>query len=112
MLNVFTDCPDELLHSFCASVANGHCPNWLLHGDGSLRYTGEDGRWYEAGKIEPRRYEVGVTFEYHGLSNATTSQLEARATMHGRLLELLASSFLGNFSHVVFQPKPLPILSA
>jgi hypothetical protein len=108
MLNVFTDAPRELLQAVCKSVADGSYAQWELHKDGSLRYTGIKGRWRNAAKLEPKHYRYGVTFQYCTLrARSLNAQQALRATLHGRMLELLARHFLGAYSYIVFEPKSL-----
>jgi hypothetical protein len=108
MLNVFTEAPRELLAAMCDAVGAGSYSDWELHEDGSFRYRGAMGRWRNAGKLVPKRYPYGVTLLYCGLrKKSLRAELSLRAKLHGQMLEILAKDFLGNYSYIVFEPKPL-----
>ena len=109
MLNVFCDRPRELLSSVCNAIREGEHAEWELHADGRLRYVGRSGRLRDAAKLEPRRYEHGITFRYCGIraERKLRGEVLLRAKLHGRMLELLAGSFLGAYTSVVFEPQPL-----
>ena len=110
MLNVFTDAPRELLAAICEAVRAGSYADWELHEDGSFRFRGPMGRWRNAGKLVPKHYSYGVTFLYCGLrKRSLRAERSLRAKLHGQMLELLAADFLGAYSYVVFEPKPLKV---
>ena len=110
MLNVFTETPKELLTAICLAVGNGKFPHWKLDKEGDFRYSGVVGQWRSAGKLSPRRYGVGVTFQYFVVRKASLEvHIRARAMLHSRMLELLETQYHGWFSHVVFEPQPLRV---
>jgi hypothetical protein len=108
MLNVFTDAPRELLSAVCDAVEAGSYADWELHADGSFRLRGTMGRLRNAGKLVPKHYSYGVTFLYCGLrKKSLRAEQSLRAKLHAQMLELLARDFLGEYSYIVFEPKPL-----
>jgi len=108
MLNIFTDEPKQLLTAICTAVADGKFPHWKVDKDGDFRYSGVIGQWRSAGKLSPRRYGVGVTFQYFPVRKGSLqTHIRARAMLHSRMLELLETNYHGSFSHVVFEPQPL-----
>ena len=63
-------------------------------------------RW----KAVPRRYGVGVTFQYFPVRKVSLeAHIRSRAMLHGRMLELLETHYQGWLTHVVFEPKPLRV---
>ena len=110
MLNIFTETPKELLTAICTAVGGGKFPHWKVDKDGDFRYSGVVGQWRSAGKLLPRRYSVGVTFQYCIVRKGSIdTHIRARAMLHGRMLELLETHYHGWYSHVVFEPKPLRV---
>jgi hypothetical protein len=110
VLNVFTETPKELLGAITTAVREGDFPHWKLDKDGNFRFSGVSGQWRSAGKLSPRHYGVGLTFQYFVVRKGSLeAHIRTRAMLHSRMLELLETQYHGWFSHVVFEPKPLRV---